>query len=272
MLRLRDNDGWWLVTHPDHAELAGHFAARWGNASFVPPEPRAEVLAAIFHHDDGWRARDAAPAVTKAGLPSAFSRELVGKYAAFEEIDLVDYLNVRRRAVAEMAASNTYAAILVSMHTHSLLSGRADRTTISPADLPKLDAFLEEQDDFQESLKTALRSGGQLPPEMLSEAAFLEHFRLLQACDNLSLLACVDFPDEASLLHPLRTSQGDQRVKVERTGQRCFRLTPSPFAAPELDFTIPARFVAGERFADAAELTEKFQRAPVELLPIRVLA
>jgi hypothetical protein len=171
-----------------------------------------------------------------------------------------------------MAASNGYAAILVSMHTHSLLSGRADRSTISPADLPKLDAFLKEQEDLQSSLKRELRTDDGLPPEMLSEAAFLEHFRLLQACDNLSLLACVDFPDVASLLHPLRTQEGSQRVKVERAGPRCFRLTPSPFAEPALDFTIAARFVPGERFSDSTELTEKFQRAPVEFLPIRVLA
>ena len=92
MLRLQDNGGWWLVTHPDHAELAGRFAEQWGNAVFLAPEPRADVLAGIFHHDDGWRARDAAPQITRAGLPSAFSRELVGKYSAFEEIDLAAYL------------------------------------------------------------------------------------------------------------------------------------------------------------------------------------
>ena len=31
MLRLETETGYWLVTHPDHARLAGAFAERWGN-------------------------------------------------------------------------------------------------------------------------------------------------------------------------------------------------------------------------------------------------
>src|ERR1700731_1895283 len=103
MLRLETNEGWWLVTHPDHADLAGQFATKWGNEIFCLPEPRAHVLCGIFAHDDGWAARDAKPLITKQGKPSAFSRELVGKYSAFEEIDLEEYLAVRRSAVQLMA-------------------------------------------------------------------------------------------------------------------------------------------------------------------------
>ena len=77
MLRLETETGWWLVTHPDHARLAGAFAERWGNEKFLPPEPRARVLKGIALHDDGWLARDAKPEITRQGKPSAFSVELV---------------------------------------------------------------------------------------------------------------------------------------------------------------------------------------------------
>lgn len=80
MLRLESENGWWLVTHPDHARLAGAFAEQWGNEQFLPPDPRAKVLKGIACHDDGWAARDANPQITGQGLPSAFSVELVGKY------------------------------------------------------------------------------------------------------------------------------------------------------------------------------------------------
>ena len=272
MLRLQADGGWWLVTHPDHAELAGRFAEHWGNAEFSPPEPHADVLAGITHHDDGWRVRDAAPQITRAGLPSAFSRELVGKYSAFEEIDLADYLAVRRRAVAEIAAKNAYAAVLVSMHTYNLLSARADRATIKADDLPQLDAFLAEQRTLQAELRARLDADAALPPAQRDDAAFLDHFRLLQACDNLSLLACTDFPGSATLLHPLSTRDGDHRpIAVEHVAERCFRLTPSPYPTDAIDFTVPARFVAGERFDSAAELGERFHAAPVQLLPIRIV-
>jgi hypothetical protein len=273
MLRLQENGGWRLVTHPDHAALAGQFAECWGNSTFVSPEPRADVLLGVSRHDDGWRGRDAAPQITRAGLPSAFSRELVGKYSAFEEIDLEDYLAVRRRAVAEMAVVNRYAAILISMHTYDLLTARADRSTIAPGDLTKLDGFLAEQRELQNTLRAQIDAAGDLPPEERSHEALLNHFRLLQACDNLSLLSCVDYPGEASLLHPLPVHGGGaERVRVERVETRTFRLTPSPFPEPEIEFKVPARFVAGERFSSSEELGEKFAAAPVELLPVRILA
>src|SRR5712672_88905 len=145
MLRLESETGWWLVTHPDHARLAGAFAESWGNELFLPPEPRENVLRGIARHDDGWTTRDAAPQITRQGLPSAFSVELVGKYSAFEEIDLADYLAVRERAVDVVAKVDPYAALLVSLHTYNLLTERADRATIAKEQLPLLDVFLERQ-------------------------------------------------------------------------------------------------------------------------------
>ncbi len=110
MLRMESETGWWLIKHPDHAELAGAFAAAWGNAQFRKPEPRQRVLLGIARHDDGWAARDAHPVITRQGKPSAFSIELVGKYSAFEEIDIEDYLAVRDRAVRIIAEKDPYAA------------------------------------------------------------------------------------------------------------------------------------------------------------------
>jgi len=148
MLRLETETGWWLVTHPDHARLAGAFAERWGNGRFLPPEPRANVLKGIARHDDGWAQRDAMPQITRQGKPSAFSVELVGKYSAFEEIDLADYLAVRDCVVRLIAAEDAYAAILISMHTYNLLTAHADRSTIAPDQLPLLDRFLKSKNRF----------------------------------------------------------------------------------------------------------------------------
>src|ERR1700678_3899570 len=132
MLRLETPTGYYLITHPDHAHLAGAFAEHCGNDLFIPPAPRKSVLHGIHVHDEGWLARDAHPTITRQGKPSAFSIELVGKYSAFEEIDLADYVAVRDRAVRLIAAEDAYAAILISMHTYNLLSEHADRSTIAP--------------------------------------------------------------------------------------------------------------------------------------------
>lgn len=272
MLRLATNDGWWLITHPDHARLAGEFARAWGNDRFFAPEPREPVLFGIRSHDDGWAARDATTPITRDGLPSAFSVELVGKYSAFEEIDLRDYLRVRRNAVALISGRDPYAAILISMHTRNLLGEHADRSTIRPDDLHLLDAFLEEQLATQQTLKAGLLASRAIDPEFLADEVLLENFRLLQACDNLSLLSCVDFGGPATLLHPLKTAGGGTEVQVQRLGERTFRLSPWPFAEPALTFPLPARFVEGLTFASSEELRSLYEKVPVQTLMVKLVA
>jgi hypothetical protein len=272
MLRLATPDGWWLVTHPDHAHLAGEFASAWGNAVFAVPEPRTHVLRGIYQHDDGWLTRDAAPTITREGKPAAFSTELVGKYSAFEEIDLEDYLAVRRNAVLAMSEEDAFAAILISMHTHNLLSERADRSTIRAEKLPLLDNFLAQQLSLQGELRLQLLGTSEFSSDQLDNA-LLENFRLLQATDNLSLLSCVDFARPATLLHPLRTLQGaGQEVKVERTSERSFRLSPYPLNKPEMRFALRARFVHGVRFESSSELADRLANAPMQTLEVLISA
>jgi hypothetical protein len=259
MLRLESETGWWLTTHPDHARLAAAFAEHWGNELFAAPEPRAHVLHGIAVHDDGWAARDAAPQITRQGKPSAFSTELVGKYSAFEEIDLADYLAVRDRAVRLVAEQDAYAALLVSMHTYNLLTERADRSTIAPEQLPLLDAFLEAQRLLQERLFAAVGADGELAAEERSRERIEDHFRLLQATDNLSLLSCVNYDRAATLLHPLRLKDGGTAtVAVEALSKRTFRLAPYPFDISPLTVEFPARHVEGKSFESAAELQRRY--------------
>jgi hypothetical protein len=269
MLRMETDTGWWLITHPDHARLAGAFAAAWGNAKFRKPEPRARVLHGIATHDDGWTARDAHPSITRQGKPSAFSIELVGKYSAFEEIDLGDYLAVRDRAVRVVAEKDPYAGLLISMHTYNLLSTHADRSTIAPEGLVLLDDFLDRQREYQTEMLSAIAADATLTPVDKSEQTILEHFRLLQACDNLSLLTCVAFSKPAHLLHPLPLTEGSTtEVRVLPIGPRHFRLSPWPFAEPQLRFDFPARHVEGRAFGSSSELDAAFAAAAQQQLVV----
>jgi hypothetical protein len=271
MIRLQTKTGYWLVTHVDHAHLAGAFAEKWGNDLFLAPEPRAQVLRGVVSHDDGWAARDQQPQITRLGKPSAFSVELVGKYSAFEEIDLADYLAVREQAVRLVAAADPYAALLVSLHTYDLLSVRADRSTIQLDQLPLLDAFLTRQRELQGELRGRLATDPSLTPAEVDPARIDQHFHLLQACDNLSLLSCVDFARPADLLHPLPLKAGgESRISVEPLGKRHFRLAPFPFVESPLVFTLPARHVEGETYASAQELGDKFHQAVPEVLEVTV--
>jgi len=269
MLRMESETGWWLITHPDHAHLAGDFAKVWGNAHFRKPAPRERVLKGIARHDDGWAVRDAHPTITRKGKPSAFSTELVGKYSAFEELDLEEYLAVRDRAVRIIAEDDPYAGLLISMHTYNLLTAHADRSTIAPEGLVLLDEFLLRQREYQLSLRGAIAGDGSLTDLEKTEETVIEHFRLLQACDNLSLLACVAFDSPADLLHPLPFNGGGcAEVRVLPIAPRHFQLAPWPFHEPELVFTFPARHVTGKLFADSESLEAAYYAAPIGTLSV----
>ena len=272
MLRTESESGWWLITHPDHARLAGAFAEAWGNDQFRKPGTRARVLHGIASHDDGWADRDANPSITRAGKPSAFSIDLVGKYSAFEEIEIADYLAVREQAVRIIADQDPYAGLLISMHTYNLLTEHADRSTIDTEGLALLDAFLIRQRAHQREMLAAIAADESVAPSQKTHQCIQEHFRLLQACDNLSLLTCVAFASPSHLLHPLPLNNGsNSTVKVLPVAAREFRLSPWPFAEKSLELKFPVRHVNGKQFSSSSELAAAFNAAPVESLTVPLL-
>ncbi len=275
MIRIATPTGYTLVAHQEHARLAGRFAEHWGNAFFPPPAPAdllPEIVLAVARHDDAWAARDATPFLTREGRPSAFTRELVGAYSAFEEIDLADYLAVRGAATEALAAEHPFAAILVSMHTVNLLTEQADLDTLKPSDRPLHAAFIEGQ------LRRQAELAASLPPALAAHATpaqLRRAFEFLQFCDNLSLLTCVRYDQPRPLRHAHPDTGGARRVITctpVDLGGGAYRLDPWPFDAPELTFTVPARQIPSAACADLAAFRAACSAAPVETLPIRLVA
>jgi hypothetical protein len=271
MIRIETRDGWILVEHREHARLAGRFAARWGNAEFAPPGPLGDVRVAVLRHDDAWAAKDATPHLAREGRPGAFSRDLVGKYSAFEEIDLADYLAVRGRAAQAVAADNPYAAVIISMHTVDLLTGQADLSACSEAEKELHRRFIEvqrrEQGALVRSLAAVPRYREAVTPSRLQRA-----FEFLQACDSLSLAVCVRYPLTIRLRH--RHPRRDGRfvaLDCIPLGGDTYRVRPYPFDSEELHFRVPCRHVRGRRFADAAEFRRAYARTPPGALAVRIV-
>jgi hypothetical protein len=273
MIRIATAEGYILVPHQEHARIAGRFAAHWGNTLFpapVHPDVLAEVILAVTHHDDAWAARDATPFLTREGRPSAFTRELVGTYSAFEEIDLADYLAVRGAATEAIAAAHPYAAIIISMHTVNLLTEQADLSTIKPADRPLHAAFIEGQHRRQKELVAALPPG--LAPHT-SPAALLRAFEFLQFCDNLSLLTCVGYDQPRPVRHTHPDSSGTRRtITCTPLGDSTYRLDPWPFDQPALTFHVPAKTLPASACADLPAYRAAYAAAPVADHPIHLVS
>jgi hypothetical protein len=271
MLRIETDTGWILVEHPEHARLAGKFAEHWGNSEFAAPEPRADILTAVARHDDAWSRRDAEPFLTPQGRPSAFSRELVGKYSAFEEIDLADYLAVRERAADIVAADNPYAAIVISMHTVDLVTEQADLTRLSEPDRALHRAFVERQLHLQRKMVAALARNPAYA-EAVEAGRLFRAFEFLQACDSLSLTVCVRYPAPIPLRHrhPRRAGMPAE-LQCLPLGGDAYRVAPYPFDEDELSFALPCRIIEGSVFRDQATFRSAYASAPGTTLEIRVV-
>lgn len=264
MIRKELPGGWLLVTHGEHARLAGLFAEAWGNAQFASPEPRDDILYAVASHDDGWAARDAAPFLTKAGIPEAFTKDLVGSYAAFEEIDLPAYLRVRGEATAAVAGRNPFAAIVVSMHTINLLTEQADLSTIRPDHRPLHTDFVAAQRAFQLDISARLNA---------SQDALDHAFRFLQTCDNLSLIACAGFEQPRTLRHSHIDRSGLLHgFSCTPEGPVVFKITPSPFREKKMTFPLQVRRLTQRTFACIDDYRAALAATPYETLTVTLLA
>lgn len=276
MIRIPTPEGYLLARHQDHARLAGRFAEHWGNALFHPPAPvgsatLSDIITAVARHDDAWAGRDASPLLTRQGRPSAFTRELVGAYSAFEEIDLPDYLRVRGEATEAVAGDNPLAAIIISMHTVNLLTEQADLATIKPEERPLHAAFIEGQLARQHELAATVAAAGRAAdtaPALLRRA-----FEFLQACDNLSLLVCCCYDQARPLRHRHPDTAGELRtIEVTPLGGARYRLAPWPFDQAELHFEVPARRVPAAACADLAAFRAAYAAATEEMLPVHLVA
>ena len=137
MLKTKQDNKLWMVSQPDHSQLAGFFAAHWGNSlfaqpgSFATPVPvadparlRDETVLAIAEHDNGWWEWEAIPDLSADdGFPANLGEVLTNQQAGME----------RWRIGLKRFARNPMVNLLISSHAYALYAARAwtDRVTIT---------------------------------------------------------------------------------------------------------------------------------------------
>ncbi len=154
MLRMESETGWWLIRHPEYAELAGSFAAAWNARCSHKPEPRERVLHGIARHDDSWATRDAQPVITRQGKALGFSTE-----ARRQILCLPGRSTSRttsRCAIAPSASSpKTTLCRSVDLDAHLQSVDGACVRFSAPEGLALLDAFLERLRVYQAELRAS---------------------------------------------------------------------------------------------------------------------
>ena len=270
MLKTLRDDKLWLVTQPDHAQVAGYLAAHWGNDEFVRPgyfasvpDPerlRAETVMAVAQHDNGWWEWEATPDLADVdGFPSALKDVLKNQQAGMN----------RWRLGLRRFDNAPYANLLISYHaywpyaartlpdpdpafTHTLFWNGSSEKLYSGKRGKEHD-FITELEQLQQQWMEVLRADA-ATASWIEPGNLNPNARLLQLLDGLSLSLC-------SALVPARSGEtkglGEaefelrevprrnwtDRVTVQVTplGERRIVLSPYPFDQDPLPVSVLAR-------------------------------
>jgi len=251
--------GWALVSQIEHARVAGLLAESWGGADFAPLWPRAEVLATLYRHDDGWGRWEQHPDVLPAkGWPRDFT-EMPTKVS----------LDIWRASILEVSRFGFLQPWLVAGHFSALLR-RFDGWRYDPRSSEAARRFLAEQDAArcrwlaQWQQQNVRRNTIEAAELALAQLQFFDFFSLWICYSKAKSAWMSDTPGGKRLtLDPLPGS--DPSSATMRIAA-----FPWPFTINRVAVDAMARVVPQEHYADAtaleATLSEE-RRLSWELVP-----
>ncbi|HEX7229524.1 MAG TPA: DUF3891 family protein [Candidatus Binatia bacterium] len=267
------NDGrCYVALQEDHAELAAQFAAHWGNDRFSRLRPYQTMVFATTYHDSGYREWEGTPPMNvQKGRPYAHREDVPN----FESVEL----NAYAKNVDWLAAHDTYAGLLVSMHRTGLWHNRYNIFTEPAGRLrersPAVQNAKKDLEAKQEEVKKSLAAKH---PGLENELAY--NYMALQIFDLLSLYFCCDgytsdeeFKEYA--IAPVRISYDRDetvRLTIRPNGTGSVVIDPYPFDLSPLRFSARARIVAPPKEKTESACVEAYHRAPRQMLTFEVSA
>lgn len=247
--RLLKTQHWALISQVEHARLSGELAQAWGRGPFARLVPRAEIIAAVTHHDDGWSDWEVAPKVSPE----------TGRPLDFTETPLTDSLAIWRESIRRAASIGPLATYMVSGHFSALLERFPARWKGDGVLEPLARRFLSEQ---SEERQFALAKWMKPVAETATPATAERAVAWLQLFDVMSLWLCVAERRESEVFHPpdgpdltLRPAQGAYDIHV----------SPWPFRGLVLDLEVVGRLVAANHYANSSDLVT----APAEPITLK---
>lgn len=240
-----------ICTMAEHNDLCHQFARAFGNELFARPQPHAQVVYVIAHHDRGWEAFDAAPVLDrKSGYPCGLGTAPVPGGLA-----------TSTRSPDFNEAHHAYCGLLSSMHSWGLYNGRygfpefrAGKEGSTPPARPAaqsaaIEAMLKDELARQERLRSALANDPESAP-WIEEKNLLRNYKLLQFCDTLALyfhLRHAAAHTDETYDHVPKSSAEDCTVSLCPEGGNVYSLSPFPFAGERLEARTKGRYFQAVR-------------------------
>lgn len=167
MIVREHDDEYIMIEQDNHARLSGEMASAWKNSLFAGPTLRDSVEYAISNHDLGWKPFDKEP----------FWNDYKNMPYTFIDFPVPAKAVLYKQGVEEVAAEDSYAALLCSRHYARFLQNQK---------LPEAVKFVHEEELRQQRIIANMTA--------FTQAEFNFHYAMLQFCDNVSLYMCLNDP------------------------------------------------------------------------------
>ena len=271
MIISENSECYRMITQNDHGDLAGQFAAHWGNETFAKLKPYASMVLAAEAHDNGWWDWDIFPAIDENGVPIPFSRtprEIRSNFYG-KGID-----NVIRR--------DLYAGLVVSMHGVGLPQKRyGTMPSMVDRDDPYSRQFIAEREPTHKGMIEQLNKMEQYAGTTNQEQIW-HNYLMMQVFDRLSLFFCSNYDISEVAATGSHTKEGkayygstikptprkpgeeDGEIQLRILDRQTVVVDPYPFDVSPLRVSVRGKLIPKIKYNSQEDFREEFGKAQRE--------
>ena len=270
MIIAENSEHYRMITQNDHGDLAGQFAAHWGNEQFARLKPYQSMVLAAEAHDNGWWDWDVYPSVDEQGVPLPFTRTPREIRSGFYG-----------RGIDNVIGRDLYAGLMVSMHGVGLPQKRyGTMPTMADRQDEFSQRFIAEREPTHKLLIEKIRKSEQYAGMDSQEQIWLNYL-MMQVFDRLSLFFCANFDlttVPATGAHtagkgyygpsvkptPVRLGEEDTELKLRAVDPRTVVVEPYPFDQSPLRVSVRAKLIPRIAYKSQEEFREVYAKAQRE--------
>ncbi len=270
MIIAESSEHYRMITQNDHGDLAGQFAAHWGNEQFACLKPYQSMVLAAEAHDNGWWDWDVYPSVDEQGVPLPFTRTPREIRSGFYG-----------RGIDNVIGRDLYAGLMVSMHGVGLPQKRyGTMPTMADRQDEFSQRFIAEREPTHKLLIEKIRKSEQYAGMDSQEQIWLNYL-MMQVFDRLSLFFCANFDlttVPATGAHtagkgyygpsvkptPVRLGAEDTELKLRAVDPKTVVVEPYPFDQSPLQVSVRAKLIPHIAYKSQEEFREVYAKAQRE--------
>lgn len=268
MIISENSECYRMISQNDHGDLAGQFAAHWGNDRFAKLEPYQSMVLAAETHDNGWWDWDIYPSIDEQGAPIPFTRTPREFRSTFYG-----------KGIDSVIGRDPYAGLVVSMHGVGLPQKRyGTMPTMVDRDDPYSQKFIAEREPTHKQMIEQLSRMEQYAG-LTSRERIWHNYLLMQVFDRLSLFFCSNFDISTvaaagshtkegkayygSTIQPTPIKPGDEdgQIQLRVVDRQTVVVDPYPFDESPLRVSVRGKLIPKIKYQSQEEFREIYGKA-----------